>query len=271
MKQYEKESLIQIVGEKLLKLTINQLRKINQIIDQFMSNHSFSREKESDIIVNDDVLNAFGDALRSHHSSSAEPFTKDKFEFALVAVLNENDILAKKAKAGNPGHDIEIREQRFSLKTQADKSLKADRIHISKFMELGKGIWTDKEDELIGLRNQFFRHIRGYDRILVLRLLGKPPDYWDYELIEIPKDLLLEAMQGELVMMQNSTQIVKPGYCNVYENGKQQPQDKSSKGGLKFSLYFDGGGERKLQIKDLKKKYCILHAEWKFAPVGNLE
>ncbi len=256
----EKDNLIRIIGEKLLKLTINQLKKINQLVDQFTSDHSFFRNEKSDLVVNEDILNAFADALRSHHSSSIEPFTKDKFEFALVAVLNENHIPAKKAETGNPGHDIEISTQRFSLKTQAEKSTKASHIHISKFHELGKGVWTNKEEELVGLRNQFFKHMKGYDRILVLRLLDKPPIYWSYELVEIPKDLLLEAMQGELEMMHSSSQFPKPGYCYVYEKGK-----------LKFSLYFDGGTERKLQIKNLDKKYCIIHAEWKFSPVGNSE
>jgi type II restriction enzyme len=65
--------------------------------------------------------------------------------------------------------------------------------------------------------------------------------------------------------MHNSTQIPKPGYCRVYEE---------KEGGLfgterkkKFELYFDGGGERKLQIKALDKSLCTIHAEWIFAPV----
>jgi hypothetical protein len=37
-------------------------------------------------------------------------------------------------------------------------------------------------------------------------------------------------------------------------------------GELLFSLYFDGGGERKLQIKSLKKGLCKVHATWQFDP-----
>ncbi len=33
---------------------------------------------------------------------------------------------------------------------------------------------------------------------------------------------------------------------------------------MDFQLYFDGGTERKLQIKHLLKSLCVVHAEWKF-------
>jgi hypothetical protein len=53
--------------------------------------------------------------------------------------------------------------------------------------------------------------------------------------------------------MVESKQSPKPGYCDVTE-----------KGVLLFQLYFDAGGERKLQIKNLGKSNCIIHAYWKF-------
>ena len=36
-------------------------------------------------------------------------------------------------------------------------------------------------------------------------------------------------------------------------------------GNIKFQLYFDGGTERKLQIKHLRKDLCVVHAQWEFA------
>jgi type II restriction enzyme len=56
-------------------------------------------------------------------------------------------------------------------------------------------------------------------------------------------------------MKLDSTQKgAKPGYCHV----------PSKAGPLKYALYFDGGGERKLQIKGLRKDLCTVHAEWIF-------
>jgi type II restriction enzyme len=202
------------------------------------------------------ALEDLGDALRLHHCFSREPFTKDKFEYTLERTLKASGIAAELAPRGNPGYDIKIGSQRFSLKTQADKSIRPDKIHVSKFMELGKGNWTDRPQQLNGLRDQFFQHLKDYDRILTLRCLRRPPEgQWLYELVEIPKALLLEARTGTLEMMKNSAQTPKPGYCHVC----------TPAGDPKFSLYFDGGTERKLQIKHLNKAFCIVHAQWEFA------
>ncbi len=196
------------------------------------------------------MLVNFGDTIRIHHSFSREAFTKDKFEYALEQTMQFCGIPAALAPRGNPGYDITIGQQRVALKTQADKQIKADRLHISKFMELGKGEW-----QLDLLRNRFFDHLAHYERILVLRCLARTPDRWHYELVEIPQTLLTEARTGTLYTMAASRQNPQPGYCDVRDDD----------GTYRFRLYFDGGTERKLQVKDLRKSLCIVHAEWVFA------
>ena len=105
--------------------------------------------------------------------------------------------------------------------------------------------------------------MKSYDRILSLRAISKPPKEWHYELVEIPKSLLLEARNGEFEMMFSSGQIPKPGYCRVFEKGGKDLLARPIKK-KRFELYFDGGGERKLQIKHLDKSHCTVHAEWSF-------
>lgn len=125
-------------------------------------------------------------------------------------------------------------------------------------MELGKGEWSNKLKQLKGLKDQFLNHLSHYDRVLVLRNIGKPlpaNPYWKYELVEIPKSLLSEVSNGKYEMTTDSIQMPKPGYCRVIDN-----KTKS----LKFELYFDGGTERKLQINKIDKKYCTVHATWEF-------
>lgn len=195
----------------------------------------------------------FGDVLQIHHVFSAEPFTKDKFEYALVQVLKWRGVEASLAPKGNPGHDATIGGTRVSLKTQADKSIKKDELWISKFMELGKGVWGDNPADLEPLRMAFLEHLKRYDRVFSLRAIGKGPN-WHYELIEIPKPLLQRAQTGRLEMMLESRQSPKPGYCHVTD----------AHGSALYQLYFDAGSERKLQIKALRKSACLLHAEWKF-------
>ncbi len=199
------------------------------------------------------TLQNFGDAMRVHHGFSSEPFSKDKFEYVLVNVLNLSGHNAKLAPKGNPGHDATVDGVQLSLKTQADKNIKEDSIWVSKFMELGKGNWGNDPADLGGLRDQYLAHMASYEKILTLRALQKAPR-WRYELVEIPLPILNLAKDGELEMKLNSKQFPKPGYCYV----------RNEQGDTVFNLYFDGGGERKLQIKNLNKTYCRVHAEWSF-------
>ena len=247
-----KEEQTRQLLQRLSGLSASQQAALLTIVEQFERRFEFYRKPDSDL-VSDCVLREFGDTLRVHHCFSAEAFTKDKFEYALERVLNFCKIPARRAARGNPGHDITIRDVPVSLKTQADAGIKTGFIHISKFMELGKGQWGDNVEDLRGLRDRFFNHMRSYDRILTLRRL-RYPGVHHYELVEIPKELLLEAEHGQLTMMTKSTQNPKPGYCTVM----------TARGSMAFQLYFDGGTERKLQIRLIDKSLCIVHATWQF-------
>jgi Type II site-specific deoxyribonuclease len=243
--------------KKILALSESQREWITSLIDRFAHALEASALADSDI-ASEQFLREFGDTLRIHHSLSAEPFTKDKFEHALVRVMNRLGRQAELSNRGNRGHDLTIDETRFSLKTQADRSMKVGTLHISKFMELGRGAWEDEED-LASLRDEFLRHMQAYDRILSLRAF-RPGAFdgsqrWVYELVEIPKPLFELASTGTIVMQHGSRQNPKPGYCTV--------TDKL--GAVLYQLYFDGGTERKLQIKSIRKDRCVVHATWSFA------
>ena len=234
------------------KLSSYRLELVDKIVGVFEQPTDTFKNEKSDII-SESVLIDFGDVLKAHHCVSREPFSKDKFEYALERVLQLAGIDAALAPRGQRGFDIRIQNQNYSLKTEAAQGIKPKLLYISKFMELGGGTWGRNPDDLIGLRDQFLLNLSGIERILVLRTLEKgEPDYF-YELVEIPKSLLAKAKSGRLEMRLDSTQNPKPGYCYVEENGK-----------VLFKLYFDGGGERKLQIKDIDKSHCIVHASWGF-------
>ncbi|MDH5517602.1 MAG: restriction endonuclease [Gammaproteobacteria bacterium] len=247
-----KSKLISQLITKLNSLTQGQLFWISKIITSFES--SYSHKLLNKDFVNETIIQNIGDSLRIHHTFSAEPFTKDKFEYALDQAFKSDNQNSRLAPKGNPGHDIEVKSVRISLKTQADKNIKEEKIWVSKFMELGKGEWGDNPSDLKNLMVLYLSHLNNYEKIFTLRALEKGPSTWRYELVEIPKDLLLEASKGELEMRLESKQYPKPGYCYIRDVDKK----------LKYSLYFDGGGERKLQIKNLLKEYCVVHATWSF-------
>ncbi|GFE59960.1 restriction endonuclease [Geobacter sp. AOG2] len=242
--------------ERLIKaipdLSNYRLELVDRIVAVFSQPWELACDPTSDII-SETSLADFGDVLRLHHCFSREPFSKDKFEFALEMVLQASGKDARLAPRGTRGYDIEISGHKVSLKTEAAKAIRQELIHISKFMELGGGQWGDSPNDLVGLRQQFLGNLAGIERILVLRALKKgAPDYL-YELVEIPKALLELANQGRLEMRLESKQHPKPGYCYVERDNETL-----------YSLYFDGGGERKLQIKSLRKDLCRIHATWRF-------
>lgn len=245
------EKIIKLLAE-IPGLSDHRLSLVQNMVQVFSQPWIIMRTPDSDII-SDNALMDFGDILRIHHCFSREPFSKDKFEFALEAILNASGVSAELASRGKRGYDIKISGHNVSLKTEAAKAIRADILHISKFMELGGGQWGDNPNDLVGLRQQFLNNLAGIDRIIVLRALRKGEPGYLYELVEIPKNLLERASVGRFDMRTESVQFPKPGYCYV-ENEEE----------LLFSLYFDGGGERKLQIKNLKKGLCKVHASWQF-------
>jgi type II restriction enzyme len=240
----------------LRELTEQQLSLIETLITQFRRPFlKIERHPESDV-VDGRLLYDFGDVLRLHHCISKEALSKDRFEFALEKTLNlcgRTAVLA--TSRTNRGHDITIEGVPCSLKTQADKGIKEDEIHISKFMELGKGRWPRTADGLGQLRTMFLQHMVAYERIFTLRCLAKNPQRWRYELVEIPKTLLQESAAGTLEICRKTKQETRPGYCRVND----------TEGNLKFELYFDAGSERKLQIRHVRKDLCKVHAQWEFA------
>lgn len=247
---------LELLYEELSKLTDGQLLLIDDVVALLRRDFvQIDRLPTSDLI-DERMLRDFGDALRLHHLFSREPFRKDRFEYALERVATHCGYTASFAPSGNPGYDLIIQKLRYSLKTEAAASIRMGRLHISKFMELGRGEWRDNLYELEKLRDQFIAHMADYDRILVLRCLKRESrdGFWLYELVEIPKSLLLQAQHGTFGWAR-STLIPRSGYCYVYGDDQH----------MLFRLYFDGGGERKLQVQNIRKDFCITHATWSFA------
>ena len=243
------EKEIDEIVDALRRLTPTQQQWIKTTILAFCAPRKYWCASDSDTITQT-VLDNLGDRLLIHHAGSRQALSKDRFEFALEAALNDSGIPAQLVKSRtNRGHDITIAGMPISLKTEAAANIKEDSIHISKWMELGKGEW-----KLSLLRDLFLEHMRSYERIFTLRCLNTNPTQVCYELVEIPKALMLEASNCQMEVREDSRQNPKPGYGYV----------KDAAGQLKYALYFDGGTERKLQIKNLRKDLCKVHATWIF-------
>ena len=239
------------------QLSSRQVKRVERLVNALLKGAEISGNPKSSF-ANSEFLTAFGDLLIAHNTGSDIPLTKDKFEYALVDALNESGHEAYKVPNGNPGEDIIVNGIPWSLKTQADKNIKEDRLHISKFMELGKGRWETTED-IAALRKSMYNHMEAYDRIFSLRCFPRLQNkegntVYRYELVEIPKQILLLSKDFPIEIMEKSKQSPKPAYCRVLNDiGKEI-----------YSLYFDGGTERKLQVKNIDKNSCIIHGTWRF-------
>jgi len=248
MDEQQRQEHIAQIALGLEALSPTQIDLVRNVVAKLSTSTNGYRNPASNFI-SDAGLNHIGDALLAHHSMAQRPLSKESFEHALEGALRRAGHTAELAKRGNPGHDITVDGVAISLKTQADSAIKPDVLHISKFMELGSGPW-----ELPLLRDQFLAHMNSYQRVFQFRCHRQGTTGFLYELVEIPMTLLREGANAELEMREDSRQTPKPGYGHVRE----------ANGQLKFQLYFDGGTERKLQIKGLRKDLCILHATWSF-------
>jgi type II restriction enzyme len=247
---------VQSLVPDLQKLTAIQYAWIKELVVSMALPVNSQRAPTSDIIPDDTALGTFFLHLVTHHALSSEAFKKEKLEYAIERIMAKRGHTVTRPKSRtHPGLDLTVDKERWSFKSEAHSGIKPDYIWVSKWMELGKGQWSDKEDELKGLCARFIHHLDGYDRIFMLRCLtpDDPKNHF-YELVEIPKDMMLTAPQGKFTMMMNSTQNPKPGYCRVQD----------ANGELAYELYFDGGSERKLQVKSLRRSLCKYHASWRF-------
>jgi len=117
------------------------------------------RRPGSHIIPDDRALRMFGDTLKVHHGLfAAEPFRRERFEYALrrIAAAGGREV-ERPGSATHPGYDVRVDGERWSLKTQANSAIRRDLIWVSKWMELGKGVWGNRAKDLVALR-EAFRH-----------------------------------------------------------------------------------------------------------------
>jgi type II restriction enzyme len=194
-----------------------------------------------------DWCNHFADSLLAHHANSESEFKKEHFEFAYKRASNlcvPGSAVQPKSRTSR--FDLLVNNLRLSLKTQADDGIKFDKAQISKFMELGKGEWAFEP-----LITKFLAHLEQYDRILLLRALKPASREKEYELLEIAKPFLLAAKDGEMVWSEKST--TGQGHCYV-----------PSKANPSYNLTFDGGGERKLKVSNIRVDRCELLARWRY-------
>ena len=142
-------------------------------------------------------------------------------------------------------HDLMIRGQRISIKTETGKGTRRDRISITKVCTTERDPW-----EAESLRQHVVRHLGRYDHMLMLRAI------WDntvihYQAIDIPMRLLRQV--SEITLTSVGTRRGRRsigGDCFIQS-------DKA------FHVHFDGS-DGKCQIRDLRLDLCRVLGSWDY-------
>ncbi len=193
----------------------------------------------------------FSNRLVVHHATHEEKFKKKSFEFAFCAAYRSDGRVATiVVSQTNPGADVVVDGGKFSLKTEASAGISQAKITISKLMEAR---WIrdckTKTDFARCTQSRIVKHLNEYERIVVLRAFNLERNLVRYDLIEIPKTLLLKIESLKISDFRKRTAGGGSG-ADVYD-GKTKV----------FSIRFDGSVE-KVTVSGLLTEACFWHGSW---------
>lgn len=203
----------------------------------------------------------FSNVLLIHHATNDDKFKKKAFEFAFRGACAAQGRKARiTASQTDPGADVIVDGQKYSLKTEADAKISLRSIKISKLMEARwiRELSTQKDRGTIP-QQKITHHLKQYDRIVVLRAFDSTRTdnnrYVRYELWEIPKSVL------ELVTTLKIKDFTQPTVNNSFTANVQTVKTVTEKSHNAFTLRMDGSVE-KVTINNLALKCCLRHVSW---------
>lgn len=204
-------------------------------------------------IATDAFAKDFAYRLILFHSMQEGTLTKKTFEYVFCAASRAAGRTASLVKNPvYPGEDVHIDGHGFSLKTESGASIRQEKIHISKLMEARWIRECENGDDFYQyVQDRVIEHLQQYERILTLRSFeSTDPDQIRYELVEIPRSVLLRMAV-----------LTKDDFSSRTSNGSSNANVKHEDGELLFVLSLDGSVE-KITIRNLNIKSCKIHAEW---------
>ena len=220
--------------------------------------------------------------LQVHHATAGEKFRKTPFEYAFERANRDEGRQVSDTAAGNPtlsGWDVMVDGVRFSLKTQAEKSLSTKSamrtgesraaVKVSKLMEMEAIRRLDTAGQVIetGVA-RIAAHLEGYDRILTLRGydVGNPFRGVRYDLYELPLQRLRKRLGN--VSPEVVTRTGRPkgkgtddGEGEDVSGGSWKVDVTDVRNRRLCTLVFDRSVE-KVTLRSLPVSQCSLLAYW---------
>jgi hypothetical protein len=244
------DELLKQLNEIAPQLTATSLMLLNRMALALQAKFDSSSNPDSDFAT-PLFSEYFASRLLIQHAVVEEKLNKKSFEYIFRDALRYDGKTAEITLSNvHPGADLLVDEARISLKTEASKNIRQEKITISKFMEAR---WIRDQDAsgLAQLASDKLReHLGSYDRIFMLRAFNLKRNKVKYDLVEIPHTLLSLASRLESGDITPSLGRSGGGSVTIWQNGREA-----------FTLRFDGSVE-KVTITNLLVDLCILHATW---------
>lgn len=147
----------------------------------------------------------------------------------------------------SPRADITVGETRLSLKTETGNVTRRRLISITKLCTTETGEWTSQ-----ALIRHALNHLSRYEGVLMLRAIWERENVIDYQLVEIPLDLL-RKMQGSTALPVGRRKGRRSLGFDVTEGND-----------ILFHIHFDGA-DGKCQLRNLRVDRCVMLGEWEQA------
>ncbi len=239
----EIKSILPKLDDEKLDLLLQMARALGINVEQQIN-------PDSDILASEFVED-FSNRLIIHHATHEENFKKKAFEYAFCVASESAGRTAEiVSNQTNPGADVIVDGVRFSLKTEAAKSIRSDKITISKLMEAR---WIrdcqNQDDFARNATSRVVSHLGDYERILTLRAAKSGTTAVRYDLVEIPLSLLLRI--GDL----------NPSDFGPPTNSGGSSATVLVDGTAAFRVVLDGSVE-KITVSGLLTSLCTLHGSW---------
>lgn len=244
------DELLRQLNEIAPQLTATRLMLLNRMAFALQAQFDSSSNPDSDFAT-PLFSEYFASRLLIQHAVVEEKLNKKSFEYIFRDALRYAGKTAEITFSNvHPGADLLVDEARISLKTEASKNIRQEKITISKFMEAR---WIRDQDAfgLAQLASDKLReHLASYDRIFMLRAFNLNRNQVRYELVEIPHALLSLASRIQADDIKPSLGRSGGGRITIWQNGREA-----------FTLRLDGSVE-KVTITNLLVDLCTIHGTW---------
>jgi hypothetical protein len=242
-----KQRLIRLIENS--QLNDRNIDRIESFLQSLTAGPTYESINPNSDIADKKFLEEVSEELLLHHAKHSEPINKLWFEYILVKGLVASGRDARRLEVSEmPPADVFMDGKLLSAKTEASKTIRSDKVLISKLNE-AKWIRDCKsgEDCVDGICDNVVPKLKICDRTLVFRAFRERAGLIRYELEEIPQKILL-AMKN----------------LKAEDFGKPTPNNtRSAKvrlgGRVLFTLTLDGSVE-KIRIRGLSTSNCMKHA-----------